>query len=68
MGDTANLIRTIVTVMGIVCFLAIVFWAYSRAPKQRFDEASHLPFADDASDRPQQAPSSQTAGSLGAKQ
>lgn len=33
MGDTANLIRTIVTVMGIVCFLAIVFWAYSRAPK-----------------------------------
>ena len=41
-----NDLRSIVTVAGLVCFLAIVGWAYSKSSKKGFDEAANLPFAE----------------------
>lgn len=40
-----NDLRSLVTVVSMGTFLAIVVWAWSRANKARFDEASRLPFA-----------------------
>ena len=42
-----NILRSILTVLGLVCFLAIAFWAYSRGARARFDEAEKLPFTED---------------------
>ena len=41
-----NDLRSIVTVTGLLCFLAIVAWAYSKRSKKGFDEAANLPFAE----------------------
>ena len=41
-----NDLRSIVTVAGLVCFLGIVWWAYSKRSKKGFDEAANLPFAE----------------------
>lgn len=41
-----NDIRSIVTVLAFVTFVGIVWWAYSRHSKRRFEEAAQLPFAD----------------------
>jgi len=41
-----NDLRSIVTVAGLLCFLAIVWWAYSKSSKKDFDEAANLPFAE----------------------
>jgi cytochrome c oxidase cbb3-type subunit 4 len=41
-----NDLRSIVTVAGLLCFLAIVGWAYSKRSKKGFDEAANLPFAE----------------------
>jgi len=35
------------TVVLMVAFLGIVWWAYSRRRKKSFDEAANLPFADE---------------------
>ena len=35
------------TVLGLLCFLGIVAWAYSGRAKKGFDEAAQLPFADE---------------------
>jgi cytochrome c oxidase cbb3-type subunit 4 len=40
-----NDLRSIVTVAGLLCFLAIVWWACKRS-KKGFDEAANLPFAE----------------------
>ena len=40
-----NDLRVIVTVLVLVAFLGIVFWAYSRKRKRDFDEAARLPFS-----------------------
>ena len=40
-------LRSIVTVLAFVCFVGIVWWAYHRDSRRRFDEAAQLPFADD---------------------
>lgn len=45
--DGINLVRTVFTVLSLVCFLLIIFWAYSKGAKKRFDEEEMLPFADD---------------------
>ncbi len=37
----------IVTVICIAVFVGIVWWAYSRSNKERFEDASRLPFAED---------------------
>lgn len=42
-----NDMRSIVTVLAFVTFIGIVWWAYSRHSRQRFDEAAQLPFADE---------------------
>jgi len=42
-----NDFRAINTVLGFLCFIGIVIWAYSGSPKSRFEEAAKLPFADD---------------------
>lgn len=39
--------RTIVTVLGFLCFIGICAWAYSRHAKSGFDEAAQLPFTED---------------------
>jgi len=38
--------RSLITVAGLVCFLAIVWWAYSSKRRKEFDEAANLPFTD----------------------
>ena len=40
-------ISGIVTVVFIVVFIGIVWWAYSNGNKQRFEDAGKLPFDDD---------------------
>lgn len=42
-----NYVRAILTLLGLVGFIAIVVWAYSKGARKGFKEASELPFADD---------------------
>ena len=42
-----NTLRSIVTVVSFVSFLAIVFWAYSPRKARAFEEAASLPFQED---------------------
>lgn len=42
-----NDLRSIVTVLGFVCFACIAVWAYSSRAKAGFEEAANLPLADD---------------------
>jgi cytochrome c oxidase cbb3-type subunit 4 len=42
-----NDLRSLITVAGLLCFLAIVGWAYGRSSKKGFDEAAQLPFSGD---------------------
>jgi cytochrome c oxidase cbb3-type subunit 4 len=35
------------TIVLLIAFLAIVWWAYSKKRKKSFDEAANLPFADE---------------------
>jgi len=42
-----NDVRAVLTVLGLVGFLAIVAWAYSKSARKGFKEASELPFADE---------------------
>jgi len=39
--------RGITTLLVMISFLSICFWAYSSKSKKSFDEAANLPFADD---------------------
>ena len=40
-------IRGITTLLVMLAFLGVCFWAYSSKQKDRFDEAANLPFADE---------------------
>ena len=42
-----NDIRGLATVLAMVAFLAVTYWAYSSRKKKDFEEAANLPFADD---------------------
>lgn len=42
-----NILRSVVTVLTFVIFLAIVGWALSRRNQADFDEAAQLPFRQD---------------------
>ena len=42
-----NTLRSIVTVLAFVAFIAIVLWAYSDRSKAAFDEAARLPFDEE---------------------
>ena len=47
-----NDLRSAMTVVSLLSFLGIVWWAYGmKGSQQRFDEAANLPFADEAADR-----------------
>ena len=47
-----NDLRSIMTVVSLLTFLGIVWWAFGmKGNKERFDEAANLPFADDEADR-----------------
>jgi cytochrome c oxidase cbb3-type subunit IV len=51
--DDINLLRTLVTVASFIAFIAIVAWAWSPKQRGRFNEAAHLPFADDEKPSPE---------------
>ena len=42
-----NDFRSLLTVVGLVCFLVIAVWAYSGHARKGFDEAAQIPFTDD---------------------
>ncbi len=47
-----NDLRSLVTVVFLMTFLGIVWWAYGlKGNKKRFEEAANLPFADEEADR-----------------
>ena len=47
-----NDLRSVMTVVSLLTFLGIVWWAYGvKGNKRRFEEAAQLPFADEQTDR-----------------
>lgn len=47
-----NDLRSLMTVVSLLTFLGIVWWAFGvRGNRKRFEEAANLPFADDETDR-----------------
>lgn len=43
----AGLLGSVVTVLFFVLFVVIVWWAYHRGNKQKFEDAAQLPFQED---------------------
>lgn len=43
-----NTLRGLSTVFIVIAFFGVVWWAYGRKRKDRFDEAANLPFDDDS--------------------
>lgn len=43
----SGMVSGIVTAVFVVVFIGIVWWAYSRGNKQRFEDAGRLPFEED---------------------
>lgn len=48
-----NTLRSIVTVVGFVCFIAIVIVAWRPSAQRAHQEAAMLPFLDDDRARPE---------------
>ncbi|MDR2261752.1 MAG: CcoQ/FixQ family Cbb3-type cytochrome c oxidase assembly chaperone [Azoarcus sp.] len=46
-GQLVNSLRSILLLVGLLCFVGICFWAYGRQARTGFDEAAQLPLADD---------------------
>jgi cytochrome c oxidase cbb3-type subunit 4 len=46
-----GIVSGIATAVMFVCFIGIVAWAYSSRRRKDFDEAAHLPLADEG-DKP----------------
>ena len=42
-----NLLRSIVTVVMFVFFIAVAIWAWSSRNRERFEEAAQLPFEEE---------------------
>jgi len=42
-----NTLRSITTLVSLVVFLGIVWWAWSKRRTSDFDEAANLPFEQD---------------------
>jgi len=40
-------LRSAVTVVSLLVFVALVVWAWGRGRRDAFDEAARLPFGDD---------------------
>lgn len=45
-----NTLRGIATVLALIAFLGVCWWAFGSRRKKRFEEAAQLPFADDEQD------------------
>lgn len=41
-----NFVRGVLTALAFATFVGIVWWAYRRGSRRRFEEAAQLPFAD----------------------
>jgi cytochrome c oxidase cbb3-type subunit IV len=44
----AGLLGSIVTVVFFVLFIGIVWWAYHKDNRSKFDQAANLPFEEDS--------------------
>mgnify|MGYP003560460297 FL=1 len=42
-----NDFRSVITVLGLLCFLGICAWAFSKRARSGFDEAARLPLTED---------------------
>lgn len=42
-----NTIRGLTTLVALIAFLSVAFWAYSSRRKSDFEEAASLPFVDE---------------------
>lgn len=42
-----NTLRSVVTLLSLLAFVGIVWWAWSKRNQRAFDEAAQLPFQDD---------------------
>ncbi len=40
-------VRSVMTLVSLLTFIGIVYWAFVAHSKQDFDEAAMLPFADE---------------------
>lgn len=49
-------LRGLGTLLVLVSFIGLVAWAWSARRQADFDDAAQLPFADEATDEPQDAP------------
>jgi cytochrome c oxidase cbb3-type subunit 4 len=45
-----GILGSIVTVLFFVLFVAIIWWAFHRENKGKFEDAANLPFQEDADD------------------
>lgn len=43
----AGLIGSVVTVLFFLLFIGIVWWAFHKENRKKFDEAANLPFEED---------------------
>ncbi|MFG6449461.1 cbb3-type cytochrome oxidase subunit 3 [Roseateles sp. BYS180W] len=43
-----NALRSVVTVLLLVAFLGIVYWAYSRRNRERFEDMAALPLMEES--------------------
>ncbi len=46
-------IRGLITLLLMLAFIGLVFWAYSRRRKADFDEMAQLPFRENPPDKEQ---------------
>ncbi|MCK9563463.1 MAG: cbb3-type cytochrome c oxidase subunit 3 [Bacteroidales bacterium] len=53
-------LQGIATILAMVAFLGVCWWAYSSHKKRDFEEAAQLPFAEDEPDRKAEAEQSLT--------
>ncbi len=42
--------RGLITIVAMLAFLGVVWWAYSASNRRRFEEDARLPFSDEAGD------------------
>ena len=49
-------VRSVMTLVSLLTFIGIVYWAFVAHRKQDFDEAAMLPFADEKTENSKQEP------------
>jgi cytochrome c oxidase cbb3-type subunit 4 len=45
-----NTVRGLCTIVAMLAFLGVVWWAYRSANRKRFEEDARIPFADETRD------------------